>query len=241
VNPVLEVRSIAGGYGDLRVVRDVSLTVEPGKITALLGRNGAGKTTTLRLVSGLNRLDAGAVVVDGRDVSRLPAHRRVAAGLGFVQEGKRIFRERTVRDNLALGAYSQRLSRGDLVARIDEAFTRFPALAAKRDTPAGFLSGGQQQMLAIGQALAARPRVLMLDEPTTGLAPAIVGEVFELVRELRQEGLGVLLVEQAVDFCLDVADDAVVVNLGRVVFSGPTGTAGIRTAVEAAYLGAELT
>jgi branched-chain amino acid transport system ATP-binding protein len=241
VNPLLDVQGISGGYGDLRVVRDVSLTVAPGKITALLGRNGAGKTTTLRLISGLNRLDGGSVEVDGHDLSRASAHRRVEAGIAFVQEGKRIFRERTVRENLALGAYSQKLSRPRLQARVDQAFERFPALAAKRDVPAGFLSGGQQQMLAIGQALAAEPRILMLDEPTTGLAPSIVNEVFELVQSLRGEGLGVLLVEQAVEFCLRIADEAVVINLGKVVLSGPTDTPGIRAAVESAYLGVELT
>ncbi|MWA03183.1 ATP-binding cassette domain-containing protein [Actinomadura sp. LD22] len=240
MSPVLEVRSIAGGYGDLRVVRDVTLSVQRGKITALLGRNGAGKTTTLRLISGLNRLESGEVLLDGRDVSRLSAPKRARSGLAYVQEGKRVFRERTVRENIVLGTYAERPSGAQLAARVDEAFERFPALAAKRDSPAGLLSGGQQQMLAIAQALAARPRVLMLDEPTTGLAPTIVDELFDLVQALRSEGLGVLLVEQAVDFSLGVADDAVVINLGGVVFRGAADAPDVGAAVEAAYMGAHL-
>ena len=237
---VLEARSVAGGYGDIEVVQDVSLRATPGRITALLGRNGAGKTTTLRLIAGLNRLRRGQLLLDGTDISRLPAHLRVGAGIGYVQEGKRVFRERTVHENLLLGAYSRRLSRAELTTLAEEAYERFPALAAKRTVPAGLLSGGQQQMLAIAQALAARPRVLLLDEPTTGLAPAIVEDLFTLIRRLRTEGLAVVLVEQVLDFTLEVADDAMIVNLGRTVHAGPASDAELRRVAEATYLGAEL-
>lgn len=236
MTPALSGTSLYGGYGDIEVVRGVSVDVHPGKITALMGRNGAGKTTLLRLLSGLSPVGGGRVVIGGRDVTGLRAHRRVGAGLGFVQEGKQIFRERTVEENILLGGYPLGLKRRDRTVLLDEAFARFPGLVAKRDVPAGMLSGGQQQMLAIAQALAARPKVLMLDEPTTGLAPSIVSEVFDLLGALRREGLAVLLVEQVVDLCLTVADEVVVLNLGREAFAGPVGSPGLVSSIEAAYL-----
>jgi branched-chain amino acid transport system ATP-binding protein len=237
---LLEVHDVSGGYDDITVVREVSFSVSTGQIAAILGRNGAGKTTTLRLASGLNPLRSGSVTLGGADVSRLPAHKRTGHGLAYVQEGKRIFRQRTVRENILLGTYPLKLRRAELAVAIDEAYERFPALAQKKDVHAGLLSGGQQQMLAIAQALASKPRVLMLDEPTTGLAPSIVGELFDLIQRLRHEGLAVLLVEQAVDFCLELADQAIVLNLGRVVFAGPAHSAATRSAVDNAYLGVEL-
>ena len=236
--PVLRVSGATGGYGDIVVVRDVSFEVHAGSITALLGRNGSGKTTTMRLVSGLNPLVAGDVELDGESIGSMPAHVRVGKGLAYVQEGKRIFRKRSVRENVVLGAYTAKLSRREGAERVDEAFDRFPALAAKAAMPAGSLSGGQQQMLAVAQALAPRPRVLMLDEPTTGLAPAIVGELFELVAGLRAEGLAVVLVEQSLELTLGVADTAVVINLGSVVFEGDASHERTRLAAEEIYLGA---
>ncbi|MGO4691793.1 ABC transporter ATP-binding protein [Glaciibacter sp. 2TAF33] len=238
--PLVDVKNVTGGYDDITVVRDVSFSVYPGKIAAVLGRNGAGKTTTLRLVSGLNPLRKGTVTLDGVELGGLPAYKRTSLGIAYVQEGKRIFRQRTVRENIMLGAYPLRLGRKELAGAVEEAYSRFPALALKKDVEAGLLSGGQQQMLAIAQALAARPRVLMLDEPTTGLAPAIVGELFDLLVRLRDEGLAVLLVEQAVEFCLELADDAIVLNLGSVAYSGPADSPKTRAAVETAYMGAEL-
>jgi branched-chain amino acid transport system ATP-binding protein len=238
--PLLEVESIAGGYGDITVVRDVSFAARPGQITAILGRNGAGKTTSLRMVSGLNSISSGSILWEGEDISKKQPHVRTARGLAYVQEGKRIFRERSVQENLMLGAYTLQIPRSQVMARVNEAFDRFPALAAKRGVDAGLLSGGQQQMLAIAQALVPGPRVLMLDEPTTGLAPSIVGELFALVESLRDEGMAVVLVEQAVDFCLGIADEAVVLNLGSVVYRGAAKDAATRSAVEATYMGAEL-
>jgi len=238
--PLLEVASIAGGYGDITVVRDVSFAARPGQITAILGRNGAGKTTSLRMVSGLNSISSGSILWDGEDISKKQPHVRTASGLAYVQEGKRIFRERSVQENLMLGAYTMKIPRSQVMARVNEAFDRFPALAAKRGVDAGLLSGGQQQMLAIAQALVPGPRVLMLDEPTTGLAPSIVGELFALIETLRDEGMAVVLVEQAVDFCLGIADEAVVLNLGSVVYRGAAKDAATRKAVEATYMGAEL-
>jgi branched-chain amino acid transport system ATP-binding protein len=217
MNALLEVRGLAAGYGDLRVVWDVSLAVRPGRITALLGRNGAGKTTTLRAISGLNRAMAGEILFNGEPVGGLPAHRRVRLGIAFVQEGKRIFRRRTVEENLLLGGYALGAGRRGLQAEAARVYETFPALADRRKTVAGELSGGQQQMVAIGQALMAKPALLLLDEPSGGLAPSIVAEVMTTASELAATGLGILLVEQAVEAAVAVAHDITVLDIGRVV------------------------
>ena len=234
----LVARGLAGGYGDLKVVRAVDVTVEAGSITALLGRNGAGKTTTLRIIAGLNRARAGSVELDGNDITGQRPHQRVRSGLAYVQEGKRVFRHLSVADNLLLGAYPLRLSRRDKGAEVERVLRRFPILAARRDVRAAELSGGQQQILAIAQALVSRPKVLLLDEPSAGLAPSIVNDVLEIVRELRGAGLAVLLVEQAVDFALAVADTAAVLNVGRTTYVGGTDSPELRAAIDEAYLGA---
>lgn len=215
--PLLEIRNVGTGYGDLRVVWDVSFSVTTGQITALLGRNGAGKTTTLRAIAGLNRVSAGTVHYQGADITRLPAHRRVRQGIAFVQEGKRIFHRRTVEENLLIGGYSLGIGRRRLPAELDRVYELFPALATRGKTVAGTLSGGQQQMVAIGQALMAKPLLLMLDEPSGGLAPSIVAEVMGAVAGLKETGLGIVLVEQAVEAAVAVADDVVVLDIGRVV------------------------
>jgi branched-chain amino acid transport system ATP-binding protein len=217
--PLLQVRNLATGYGDLRVVWDVSLEVRPGRVTALLGRNGAGKTTTLRAISGLNPLASGSVLLDGAEVSALPPHRRVRLGIAYVQEGKRVFHRQTVEQNLLLGGYTRGQRRGELQAAVDEVYEVFPMLAERRGMLAGAMSGGQQQMLAIGAALMARPRLLLLDEPSGGLAPVIVEEVMTRIGELKETGLGILLVEQAVEAAMRVADDVAVVDGGRVVLA----------------------
>jgi branched-chain amino acid transport system ATP-binding protein len=217
--PVLSVRNLATGYGDLRVVWDVSLDVRPGRVTALLGRNGAGKTSTLRAVSGLNPVTAGSVLLAGEDVSRLPAHRRVRKGMAYVQEGKRVFHRQTVEQNLLLGGYTRGLRRGGLREAADGVYELFPMLAERRGMLAGAMSGGQQQMLAIGQALMAKPTLLLLDEPSGGLAPVIVSEVMDRIEELKATGLGILLVEQAVEAAMRVADDVAVLEGGRVVLA----------------------
>ena len=214
---LLDVRGLAAGYGDLRVVWDVSFTVRPGRITALLGRNGAGKTTTLRAIAGLNRAMAGDIMLRGEPIGALPAHRRVRRGIAFVQEGKRIFRRRTVEENLLLGGYALGIGRRSLQTETAQVYETFPALAARKKTVAGQLSGGQQQMVAIGQALMAKPALLLLDEPSAGLAPSIVSEVMSTVSELAATGLGILLVEQAVEAAVSIAHDITVLDIGRVV------------------------
>lgn len=231
----LELNGLATGYGDLRVVGEATLRVDPGTVTALLGRNGAGKTTTLRAISGLNPITAGTATLDGADLSRMPAYRRTRAGIAYVQEGKRVFRSRTVEENLLLGAYAGRSpQRGREL--IGQMYDRFPMLAERRRRLAAQLSGGQQQMLAIAQALVAEPTVLLLDEPSAGLAPTVVADVLDVIRDLRTQGLGILLVEQAVEFALAAADQVVVLDLGRTVHSGRAGDPGLRDAIRRAYL-----
>jgi branched-chain amino acid transport system ATP-binding protein len=234
---LLQVRGLAAGYGDLRVVWDVSLTVRPGRVTALLGRNGAGKTTTLRAIAGLNRALAGEITFQGEPVSGLAAHRRVRQGIAFVQEGKRIFHRRTVEENLLLGGYARGTGRRGLRADIARVYELFPALPARARTVAGQLSGGQQQMIAIGQALMANPKVLMLDEPSGGLAPSIVSEVMAVVSELAAQGLGVLLVEQAVEAAMSVASDITVLDMGRVALQRETGGVDDADIIRQAYFG----
>ncbi len=218
--PLLVVDGLASGYGDLQVLWNVSLNVEAGSISVLLGRNGAGKTTTLRTIAGLNRVTAGSITMRGEKLTQLAPHARTRRGIGLVQEGKRIFRRRTVHENLLLGGYVLGLSRKKLSARCDQNYDRFPMLRGRAATTAGTLSGGQQQMLAIAQALMADPAVLMLDEPSAGLAPSVVTDVFDTISALRAEGLGVLLVEQAVEDALRVADRFAVLDVGRIVVSG---------------------
>jgi branched-chain amino acid transport system ATP-binding protein len=218
----LEVEHVHTGYGDIRVVRDVSLTAEAGSISVLLGRNGVGKTTTLLAVAGLLPASSGHVSLHGRDITRARAEARVRAGLGFVQEGKRVFRDRTVDENLLLGAFTVRAGRKAWRRSIEEAYERFPLLREKRSEVAGRLSGGQQQMLAIAQALLAQPTVLMLDEPSAGLAPQVVDAVFDTLRTLREDGLAVLLVEQAIDQAIRISDHVYVMDGGRITGSWRT-------------------
>jgi branched-chain amino acid transport system ATP-binding protein len=220
----LVVQDLTCGYGDITVVRELSFEARAGEVLALLGRNGAGKTTTLKAVSGLVRSTSGRITVGGRDITSVAPYRRIAHGLAFVQEGKRIFRERTVEENLVLGLFAVRGRRRLLPDRLDEAYARFPILGEKRDLPAGSLSGGQQQMLSIAQALTRRPSILLLDEPSAGLAPAIVGEVYEVIAALRDDGMTVVLVEQAVGWAASVADRIAVLETGRKVYEGvPVG------------------
>jgi branched-chain amino acid transport system ATP-binding protein len=216
----LEVEHVHTGYGDIRVVRDVSLTAEAGSISVLLGRNGVGKTTTLLAVAGLLSASSGQVSLHGRDITRARAEARVRAGLGFVQEGKRVFRDRTVDENLLLGAFTVRAGRKAWRRSIEEAYERFPLLREKRSEVAGRLSGGQQQMLAIGRALMANPDLLILDEPSEGLAPVIVDELASLFVRLGAEGMGILLIEQNVSLIHRVANRFYALSKGTVAESG---------------------
>lgn len=232
---LLEVDGLSAGYGDITAIWDVSLSVAPGQVTVVLGRNGAGKTTTLLTIAGILKMRAGSVRFKGEDISRRQPSARTRLGISLVQENKRIFRQRTVEQNLQIGAYC--LPRRERAASIADAYERFPVLAERRGERAGALSGGQQQMLAIAQALASRPTVLMIDEPSGGLAPVIVRDVMNTIRELRSEGLGIILVEQLVDQALGMADDLVVLDNGRVVVSRPAGELGDTNELRDVYLG----
>ncbi|GAA4554410.1 ABC transporter ATP-binding protein [Pseudonocardia xishanensis] len=236
MSAVLVADGVSTGYRDLTVVRDVDLSLQRGTITTLLGRNGAGKTTLARGLSGLNTLSTGSVALLGEDVTKLPAHLLPKRGLAFVQEGKRIFRELSVEENLRIGCHPAGLTRREVESRVAAAYDRFPILKSKRHHAAGSLSGGQQQMIGISQALCGDPKVLILDEPSTGLAPSIVAQVLELIRELRDEGLAVLLIEQSVDAAVDVADHVVVLDVGRSVLDAPPSDA-LRHAIRDIYVG----
>ncbi|WP_241153738.1 ABC transporter ATP-binding protein [Nocardioides pantholopis] len=214
--PALAVRGLTAGYGPITALHDVSFTAARGRITAVLGANGAGKTTLLRTLSGLHRARSGSVELHGRPVSTVPAEAMAGLGMAHVPEGRGVITELSVEENLRLGALGRggRVRAGDL----DRAYELFPVLADRRAATAGTLSGGERQMLVLARALMARPALLLLDEPSLGLAPRIVAQIFALVRDLvRDEGLSVLLVEQNARSALSVADRGVVLDLGRVV------------------------
>ena len=232
---LLVVDDLSAGYGDIRATWGVSLAVRPGRITALLGRNGAGKTTTPLAIAGVLRARSGSIILEGQEIATTAAHARTRLGISLVQENKRIFRQRTVDQNMMLGAYC--LPRRQRRDSVEEAYARFPLLLERRTSRAGALSGGQQQMLAIAQALASRPKVLMIDEPSGGLAPVIVRDVMDTVRQLAADGIGILLVEQLVEQALGIADQAVVLDNGHVALSGDTASLGGAAELRDVYLG----
>ena len=231
----LEVADLTTAYGPVRALDGVSLTAEAGRITAVLGANGAGKTTLLRTVSGLVRPVSGRVLLDGEDITRAPVESMAARGMSHVPEGRGVIAELTVDENLRVGAlFRGRVER----AEFDRVYELFPRLVERRDQPAHVLSGGERQMLVIGRALIARPRILLLDEPSLGLAPRIVAQIFGLLRQLVDaEGLSVLLVEQNARSALSVADVGVVLNLGRVVVTDSARTLMADEGLRHAYLG----
>jgi branched-chain amino acid transport system ATP-binding protein len=231
----LEVRDLTTSYGPVRALDAISLTAEPGQITAVLGANGAGKTSLLRTVSGLVRGTSGTVLLDGEDVTRSPVESMVTRGMAHVPEGRGVIAELTVEENLRVGA----LFRGKVGREeYDRVYDLFPRLVERRDNPAHTLSGGERQMLVIGRALLARPRILLLDEPSLGLAPRIVAQIFGLLRQLVDaEGLSVLLVEQNARSALSVADVGIVLNLGRIVATDDARTLMADEDLRHAYLG----
>ena len=229
----LSVRALAAGYGGIRVLDGVDLEAPAGQITAVIGPNGAGKTTLLKALSGLIPR-SGEVHLDGNPLPHEPAA-IVARGVGHVPEGRQLFAEMTVRENLELGGWS--VPRGERATRIDAVVSLFPRLGERRRQLAGSMSGGEQQMLAIGRALMSRPRLLMLDEPSLGLAPRLVDDLLSAVRRLHADGVTVLLVEQNVAKALAMADDAYVIERGRVVLHGPARSLLDSAEVRAAYLG----
>ena len=233
---MLEIKDLQVSFGGITALKGVSLSVDEGEIVTLIGANGAGKTTTLRTVSGLVRPRAGKVFVGGVDVTRLSAQARVKQGLVQVPEGRRVFPQMSVLENLELGAYLRRDSKA-VASDLDQVFARFPRLADRRKQHAGTLSGGEQQMLAIGRALMSRPKILLLDEPSMGLAPLLVQEIFSIVSEINQAGTTVLLVEQNANMALQIADRGYVLETGRIVLAGTAAELTSTDEVKRAYLG----
>ncbi len=232
---MLEIRGLNAGYGEVQVLWDVSLRVEKGEIVSLIGANGAGKTTTLRSVMGIVKPFRGEIVFNGRDITGLPTHRIVRMGLSLVPEGRHLFPKMTVMDNLRMGAYAVDGSKyRDLLERV---FQIFPVLKERKDQLASTLSGGEQQMLAIARGLMSDPQVLMLDEPSLGLAPKIVKRVMKVVSEIREEGVTILLVEQNAKISLEISDRGYVLETGRVVLEGGSEELLRNEHVRRAYLG----
>lgn len=235
--PLLSVDNLVVNYGHVKAVKGISFQLMSGQITTLVGANGAGKSTTLLALSGLVKKQAGKIVFEGQDVSALPPHQLVSKGLVQVAEGRATLTRLTVRENLQLGAYTRRDSAGQIAADLERIYTLFPRLKERDGGYAGNLSGGEQQMLAIGRALMAKPRVLLLDEPSMGLAPIIVQDIFRTLRDINREGLTIFLVEQNVRQALRIADRAYVLETGGIVLEG-TGQALLGDAkVQDAYLG----
>jgi branched-chain amino acid transport system ATP-binding protein len=234
---VLELEGVVTGYQGIPVVHGIDLSVSEGEVLAVIGANGAGKTTMLRAVSGLNHVASGSIRLAGEDVTNRSPASIAGLGLAHVPENRRLFPAYPVEDNLRLGGYVRRRDKAGVARDIEEAYERFPVLGERRRQAAGSLSGGEQQMLAIAMALVARPRVLMLDEPSLGLAPLLVREVFDVIQGLKQRGLTIVLVEQRASFALEAADTAVVLQLGRVLTAGRTDVVRRDPLVRAAYLG----
>jgi branched-chain amino acid transport system ATP-binding protein len=233
---LLDVSDVHARYGAIEALKGVSLTVEEGEVVTLIGSNGAGKSTTLRSISGLTPASAGKVVFDGEDITRVPAHEIVVRGIALSPEGRHCFPRMTVRENLELGAH-RRAKGPDVEEDLDRVFTLFPRLQERERQKAGTMSGGEQQMLAIGRALMARPKLLMLDEPSMGIAPILVARIYETIGEINRSGVAILLVEQNANYALDISRRGYVLETGRVVLLGESAKLRDDPEVQRAYLG----
>jgi branched-chain amino acid transport system ATP-binding protein len=233
---MLSLAAVSAGYGSFRALFDVSLDVPQGEAVAVIGPNGAGKTTLMRVISGLVPLRAGAMTFEGRSVGGLPAHRMVRQGIAHVPENRRLFPRLTVEDNLRIGAYIPQ-ARAQFAEQIDRVYGLFPRLKDRREQLAGTLSGGEQQMCAIGRALMSRPKLLLMDEPSAGLAPLIVQQVLELVHRIRAEGLTVLIVEQNVPQVLEVVDRAYLLEVGSIKLAGTSAELKDNDLIRRSYMG----
>ncbi len=235
---MLKLESVRVSYGAIEAVKGVDLEVRQGEVVTIIGANGAGKSTLLKAICGLEPLAGGRIAVGGQDCASVPAHKRVGLGVAMSPEGRGVFADQTVLENLLLGAYARRSETAEIAAAVEREFTRFPRLRERRSQLAGTLSGGEQQMLAISRALMSEPRLLLLDEPSLGLAPLIIKDIFAAIRELRQSGLTILLVEQMAKQALGVADRAYVLETGRITLDGSGRELLDNPKVKAAYLGA---
>jgi len=233
---VLEVKGIDVYYGAIHALKGLSLEVEEGSIVTLIGANGAGKTTTLKSISGLLRPRNGTIMFKGRDISKVPPEKIVGLGISQVPEGRRVFATMTVLENLEMGAYLRKDKKG-IESDLENVFTRFPRLKERRKQTAGTLSGGEQQMLAIGRALMARPELMLMDEPSMGLAPLLVKEIFEIIKDINARGTTILLVEQNANMALSIANRAYVIETGEIVLEGTAEQLINSEEVKKAYLG----
>ncbi|MFX4263437.1 ABC transporter ATP-binding protein [Pelotomaculum propionicicum] len=233
---LLAVENLHVSYGGIRALKGISFEVAEGKIVALIGANGAGKSTTLRTVCGLVRPQDGRIEYKGAVINKVPPYKIVSMGISLVPEGRRVFTRLTVLENLEMGAYS-RSSSQEVKESLANVFKRFPRLQERKSQLAGTLSGGEQQMLAMGRALMSRPQLLLMDEPSMGLAPMLVEEIFSIIREINNTGTTILLVEQNAHMALSVADSAYVLETGEIALSGPAGDMANNPEVRKAYLG----
>jgi branched-chain amino acid transport system ATP-binding protein len=233
---LLEIENLTLAYGRIQALHGISLSVEQGEVVALIGANGAGKSTTMRAISGLRPVSQGTIKFDGEDITKMRADLRVVRGVSQSPEGRGIFPGMTVRDNLEMGAYTRR-NRAEIDEDLDRAYTLFPRLKEREKQPGGTLSGGEQQMLAVGRALMSRPKLLLLDEPSMGLAPMLIQQIFDIIVEINQQGTTVLLVEQNAQQALSRAHRAYVLETGRIVKEGTGAELLIDPAVKDAYLG----
>ena len=234
--PLLQLKELTVNYGGIQALQSINLTVYPGEVISLIGSNGAGKSTTLRAISRLVSPRSGRILYNGQEITQLRAHEVVSLGIAHSPEGRRVLARQTVLDNLELGAYT-RADRLGIKSDIERQFLTFPRLAERRNQQAGTLSGGEQQMLAIARALMSRPKLLLLDEPSLGLAPAIVREIFEIIQTLQNTGVTILLVEQNANLALQHADRGYVLDAGRIILSGLTSELLTDDRVRQAYLG----
>ncbi len=233
---MLEIKEIVTGYGDMKVLDGVSLRVDSGEAVALVGSNGAGKTTLLRAISGLIPVWSGSIVFDGKELTKIPAHTLPGLGIAHIPQGRGVLSLLTVQDNLILGAYTAS-AKPQRAATLEKVYGLFPVLREKKDDLGGSLSGGQQQMLAIARALMSHPKLLILDEPSLGLAPIVVASVFKIIKEISSEGVSILLIEQNLVEALAVSSRGYVLETGRVVLEGRSEELAVNQEVRAAYLG----
>ena len=232
---LLKVKDLNVYYGAIHALKGVSFEVNEGEIVTLIGANGAGKSTTLKTVSGILRSKTGSIEFEGEDITKLPPHKLPSLGVAHVPEGRRIFQQLTVKENLEMGAYTRPAS--EIKPSIEDVFKRFPRLEERKNQVAGTLSGGEQQMLAMGRALMCRPKLMMLDEPSMGLSPLLVQQIFDIIKELNEQGTTILLVEQNAKMALSIADRAYVLETGKIVMQGDAKAMLSDESVKKAYLG----
>ncbi|MEU6997818.1 ABC transporter ATP-binding protein [Nonomuraea sp. NPDC046570] len=235
---LLEIKDVHVHYGKIEALKGISLEVDEGEIVSLIGANGAGKTTTLRMISGIRSVTSGSVVFEGKDITRLAGHKRVIAGIGQSPEGRGCFPGMTVHENLLMGAYTRK---DDLAKDLDEVYELFPRLAERRTQATGTMSGGEQQMVAIGRALMTKPKMLLLDEPSMGLAPMLIAQIFSIIQEINRRGTTVLLIEQNAQQALQISNRAYVLETGSITKTAPASQLLNDPDVQKAYLGGDLT